>query len=83
VDSFCGLTRFDLHWYAVAQQAVDGLVITVEAATVVVRLGAQGIDRPADLRRGVAAFGQVGSEQPVLDVAVAVAIGPVTKVAIL
>ena len=48
----------------------------------VVRLGAQGIDRPADLRRGVAAPGQVGGEQSCLNVAVAVAVGPVAEVAV-
>ena len=36
----------------------------------------------ADLRRRVAALGQVGREQAFLDVAVAVAVGPVAEVAI-
>jgi ABC-type uncharacterized transport system permease subunit len=49
---------------------------------VVVRLGAQGVDGPADLRRGVAAPAQVGGEQPFLNVAVAVAVGPVAQVAV-
>ncbi len=82
VDGLRDLARLDLHRHAVAQQAVDGLVVAVEAAVVVVRLGAQLVDGAADLRRGVAALGQVGREQPFLDVAVAVAVGPVAEVAI-
>ena len=82
MDGFRDLARLDLHRHAVAQQAVDGLVVAVEAAVVVVRLGAQRIDRAADLRRAVAAFRQVGREQPFLDVAVAVAVGPVAEIAV-
>ena len=44
VDGFRDLARLDLHRHAVAQQAVDGLVVPVEAAVVVVRLGAQHVD---------------------------------------
>ena len=62
VDGLRDLARFDLHRHAVAQQAVDGLVVAVEAAAVVVRLGAQFVEGAADLRRGVAALGQVGGE---------------------
>ena len=76
------LARLDLHRHAVAQQVVDGLVVAVEAAAVVVRLGAQLVEGAADLRRGVAAPGQVGREQPFLDVAVAVAVGPIAEVAV-
>ena len=82
VDGFRDLARLDLHRHAVAQQVVDGLVVAVEAAAVVVRLGAQLVDGHVDLRRGVAAFGQVSREQPFLDVAVAVAVGPVAEVAV-
>ena len=82
MDGLRDLARLDLHRHAVAQQVVDGLVVAVEAAAVVVRLGAQLVEGHADLRRGVAALGQVRGEQPLLDVAVAVAVGPVAEVAI-
>ena len=82
VDSFRDLAGLDLHRHAVAQQLVNRLVVFVEAAVRVVRLGAQHIDAPADLRRRVAAIRQVIRQQPFLDVAVAVAVGPVAKVAI-
>ena len=52
VDGLGDLARLDLHRHAVAQQAVDGLVVAVEAAAVVVRLGAQLVDGAADLRLG-------------------------------
>ena len=48
----------------------------------VVRLGAQLVEGHADLRRGVAALGQLGREQLFLDVAVAVAVGPVAEIAV-
>ena len=82
VDGFCDLAGFDLHQHAVAQQIVDGLIIAVETAAMIIRLGAQGIDRPPDLRRSVAAPGQVGGEQSCLNVAVAVAVGPIAQVAV-
>ena len=41
VDGLRDLARLDLHRHAVAQQVVDGLVVAVERAAVVVRLGAQ------------------------------------------
>ena len=82
VDGLGDLARLDLHRHAVAQQAVDGLVVAVERAVVVVRLGAQLVQRDADLRRGVAALGQPGREQLLFDVAVAVAVGPVAEVAV-
>ena len=82
VDGFGRLARLGLHRHAVAQQVVDGLIVAVEAAAVVVGLGAQLVDGRADLRRGIAAFGQVIREQPFLDVAVAVAVGPVAEVAV-
>ncbi len=44
VDGFRDLARLDLHRHAVAQQAVDGLVVAVERAAVVVRLGAQLVE---------------------------------------
>ena len=49
VDGLRDLARFDLHRHAVAQQVVDGLVVAVEAAVVVVRLGAQFVDGNVDL----------------------------------
>ena len=64
VDGLRDLARLGLHRHAVAQQAVNGLVVPVEAAAVVVRLGAQLVDGAADLRRRVAALRQVSREQP-------------------
>jgi hypothetical protein len=58
------------------------LVVAVEAAAVVVRFGAQFVDGAADLRRGVAISGQIRPQQLFLDVAVVVAVGPISEVAI-
>src|SRR5262249_50497853 len=82
VDGLRDLARFDLHRHAIAQQAVDGLVIAVEATAVVVCVGAQFVEGATDLCRSVTAPGQVGGEQPCLNVAVAVAVGPVAEVAV-
>ena len=49
-----------LHRHAIAQQAVDSLVIVVQAAVRVVGISAQPVERAADLRRAVAALAQVG-----------------------
>src|ERR1019366_5690380 len=57
-------------------------VVAVETPAVVVGFGAEIVDCLADLRRAVAVSGQVGREQTFLDVAVAVAVGPVAEVAI-
>ena len=46
VDGLRHLARLDLHRDAVAQQVVDRLVVAVEAAVVVVRLGAQLVRAP-------------------------------------
>ena len=49
----------------------------------VVRLGAQLVERAADLRRRCSpALRQVVREQAFLDVAVAVAVGPVAEIAV-
>src|SRR6185295_1888144 len=82
VDGFRRLTRLGLHRHAVAQKLVDFLVVAVERAAVVVRLGAELVEGGADLRRRVAAPGQPCREQLLLDVAVAVAVGPVTEIAV-
>ena len=82
MDGFRDLARLDLHRHAVAQQVVDGLVVAVEAAVVVVGLGAQLVEGRANLSCGVATLRQVGREHPFLDVAVAVAVGPIAEVAI-
>ena len=76
------LARLGLHRHAVAQQAVDGLVVAVEAAAVVVRLGAQLVEGGADLRRRNSRASSGRLKQLLLDVAVAVAVGPVAEVAI-
>jgi putative transposase len=48
--------RFDLHRYAVVQETIDGLVIAIEGAIVVVGLGTQLVQGHADLSGGIAAF---------------------------
>ena len=51
------LACLDLYRDAVAQQAVDRVVVAVERAVLVRRLGAKLVQRDADLCRGVAAAG--------------------------
>ena len=45
LDGLGDLAGLDLHRHAVAQQAVDRLVVVVEAAVGVVGLGAQFVER--------------------------------------
>ena len=80
VDGFGDLARLNPHQHAVAQQVVNGLVVSVETATVVIRLGTQFADGHADLRRGVAASRQPSVEDLFLNVAVALAVGPIAEV---
>ena len=82
LDGLGDLAGLDLHRHAVAQQAVDLLVVVVEAAVGIARLGAQLVEGFGDLRRAVAALGQVGGEQAFLDVAVVRAVGPIAEVAV-
>ena len=77
-----GLGGIGLYRHAVAQQLVDGLVVGIEIAAVVVGLGAQLVESRADLRRGISAPRQPRRQNPRLDVAVAVAVAPVAQVAI-
>src|SRR6266511_976558 len=74
MDGLRDPSRLDLSRHAVAQQFVDLLVIAVQAAAVVVGLGAQRVDCFVDLRRAVAVPAQVSREQMFLDVAVVVAV---------
>ena len=83
VDQLDGLRVFiRRHFYlhAVAEQAVDLFVVFVEVAVGVVRLRAQFVESLCNLRRAVAAFGEVGREQFFFDVAVAIAVGPVAEI---
>ena len=82
VDGLRDLSRLDLYRDAVAQQTVNGLVVAVEIAAVFVRLGAQLVERHADLLTGIAVSGKVVRQQTFLDVAVAVAVCPVAEIAI-
>jgi len=82
VDGLGDLTRLDLHRHAVAQQAVDGLVVLVQAPAVVVRLAAQLVDGDVDLLGAVAAPGQVLAKLRLFDVGVAVAVAPVAEVVV-
>lgn len=81
VDGFGDLARFDLDRHAVAQQAVDGLVVAVEAAVVVAGFGAQFVQRDRDLRLVMATPGEPRGEQIFVDVAVG-AVGPVAEEAV-
>ena len=83
VDRLRHLARFGLYRHAVAQQVIDGVVIAVKAASVVVGLGMQLMDGRADLRRGVFPRTQVVRKQAVLDVAVAGAVGPVAQIVVI
>src|SRR5207247_5938670 len=58
------------------------LAVVVGAAVGIARLGAQFVERLGDLRPRVAVFDQVGCEQLLLDVAVALAVGPVSEEAV-
>jgi len=51
VDGFRDLARLGLHRHAVTKQVVDGLIVSVERAAVVVRLDADLVKRNADLQR--------------------------------
>ena len=82
LDGFSDFARLHLHRHAVAQQAVDRLIVVVEAAVGVVRFGAQQMQGTADLLRRIARFGQVNSERIFFDVAVAVALGPIAERAV-
>src|SRR5262249_55700033 len=76
-DGFRWLASLDFDLDAIAQELVNGLVVPVERAAVVICLGAELVDGAAYLRRGVAAAGEVSGEQPFHDVAVAVAVADV------
>ena len=82
VDGFRHLARLGLHGHAVAQQVVDSVVVAVEPAAVVIRLGAESVESRTDLRRRVIALGQPCREQTLFDVAVAVAVSPVAGIAV-
>src|SRR5206468_1960507 len=71
--------RLDLHWHAVAQQAVNRLVVLVQAAVGVARLNAQQVQGAADLSRRVAHPRQVGGQQRLVDVIVGGAVRPIAK----
>ena len=82
VDGFRHLAGLSLHQHAVAQQAVDSLVVAVQRAAMVIRFGPELMQSDADLCRRVAALGQPGREQMLFDIAVAVAGGPVAEIAV-
>lgn len=72
------LARRRLHRHAVAQQAVHRLVVVVQTAVGVVGLGAQPVERAADLRGMVITLGEIGGEQIFFDIAVIRAVSPIT-----
>ena len=76
------LARLGLDWHTVAQQLVHLLVVAVQAAVGVARLGTELVQGDADLLWRVAASFQPVGKQRLLDVAVAAAVAPVAQVAI-
>ena len=62
VDGFRHLAGLSLDRHAVAQQVVDGLIVAVQRAAVLVCFGAELVQGAADLGRCVAALGQPGRE---------------------
>src|SRR5208337_986313 len=83
VHGLSNLARFRLYRHAVAQQIVDGVVVAIECATMVVGLGVQLVQGHADLRWRVAALFQPLGEYTFLDVAVTRTISPVAEIAII
>ena len=82
-DCFGVFTGSGQHLHPITQQAVHRLVVVIKAATVVVRLGVQLMYGLGDLRRGVATAGQIITEQPLLDIAIAIPVFPVAKIAVI
>ena len=82
VHGLCDLACLGLHRHAIAQQLVHGLVVAVQAAVGVIGLGAQLVQRRADLCRAVASARQILGQQALFDVTVASAVGPVAQVAV-
>ena len=58
LDGLCGLAGIGLYLHAIAQQSVDGLVIGIEIAAIVVGLSAQLVESRADLLRRIPTFCQ-------------------------
>src|SRR5262249_26661337 len=79
VDGLGGLSSLGLYRHPVSQQSVDGFIVVVEGAAMVVGLGAQSVKGTADLRRGIAVSGQIGRQQAFLDVAVAATVCPIAE----
>ena len=82
IERLCNLASLSLHRYAVAHEAINGLVVAVERAVVVIRLGTKLVETTADLRLGMVVPVQIGGEQPFLDVAIAIAVGPVAEITV-
>lgn len=82
VDGLGDLARLGLHRHAVAQQGIDGLVVVVETTIVIIGLGAQLVERRADLSRGIAALRQPVGKDALIDIAVAGTVGPVAEIAV-
>jgi hypothetical protein len=79
VDGFGGLAEIDPDWDAVAEEVVDGLVVAVEIAGVVVGFFLEYVDGAGDLDGGVAVFEVVG-EEVYFDVGVVGVVAPVAQV---
>jgi hypothetical protein len=80
-DGFVVFSGVGFDGDAVAEEAIDFLVVVVEAAVGVVG-GAEFVDGLGDLGGGVSVLGEVVGEEGVFDVAVVGAIVPVAEVAV-
>ncbi|KAF2990315.1 hypothetical protein MJC1_02710 [Methylocystis sp. MJC1] len=79
LSNFSGL---NLDRDAITQERIDSLVVGIKAPAVIVGLGAQLVQRAADLRRCVTATGEKVVEEVFLDVAIARTVRPIAKIAI-
>ena len=82
-DGLRVLADLGLHLHAVAQQVVDRPVAVVEALAGVARRLVEHVQRPGDQRLVVALLLQPGTRSKLrLDVAVALAVGPVAEIVV-
>src|SRR5262249_19540530 len=71
-----------LHRHAIAQQAVDGLIVAVQIAAMIRRLRTEPVQRRRNLLPRVTGFGQMSNRERFFDVGIVGSVGPVAEVAI-
>ena len=76
------LTHIHFDRYAIAQQLLDSLVVAINFEIMVVGLAVQGVQGPADLRRGVTDFFQEWRAQAVINIDIASAVGSVAQIVV-